>query len=179
MIEHKARLGIGTLVVSGETGGGNLSLANALLAKRDELLEHIAGEYAMCPYISNAWAAPVPELPSLVENDGYFLEVAMMGALAKVYDPTGANGSNPLAWPLRAQPDDLAGLPPHVISVNQLDPLRDEGLAYARKLLDAGVPVVSRTVNGTCHAGEMIFAAALPDVAAATIRDIKGFADSL
>jgi acetyl esterase/lipase len=179
MIEHKARLGIGTIVVSGESGGGNLTLATTLRAKRDGLLEHIDGVYAMCPYISNAWAAPPPELPSLVENDGYFLDVAMMGALAKVYDPTGAHATNPLAWPLRAQPDDLTGLPPHVISVNQLDPLRDEGLAYAGKLLDAGVPVVSRTVNGTCHAGEMIFAAALPDVAAATIRDIKGFADSL
>jgi acetyl esterase/lipase len=61
-----------------------------------------------------------------------------MGALAKLYDPTGDNATNPLAWPYHAQPSDLQGLPPHVISVNQLDPLRDEGLAYFRKLLDAG-----------------------------------------
>ena len=40
---------------------------------------------------------------------------------------------------MHATVDDLAGLPPHVISVNQLDPLRDEGLVYFRKLLDAGV----------------------------------------
>jgi acetyl esterase len=176
---RRAELGIGKVVVSGESGGGNLTLATVLRAKRDGLLDEIAGAYAMCPYISNAWSAPLPALASLFENDGYFLEVAMMGALARVYDPSGGHDTDPLAWPLHAAPDDLAGLPPHVISVNQLDPLRDEGLAYARKLLDAGVPVVSRTVNGTCHAGDLIFAAALPDVHAATLRDIKGFADSL
>jgi acetyl esterase len=177
--DQRAALGISSLIVSGESGGGNLTLATVLRAKRDGMLGEIAGAYAMCPYISNAWASPPAQLTSLFENDGYFLEVAMMGALARVYDPSGAHDTDPLAWPLHAVPDDLAGLPPHVISVNQLDPLRDEGLAYARKLLDAGVPVVSRTVNGTCHAGDLIFAAALPDVHAATLRDIKGFADSL
>jgi len=63
--------------------------------------------------------------------------------------------------------------------VNQLDPLRDEGLAYHRKLLASGVSSVSRTVNGTCHAGDCIFAEAMPDVYRATIRDIAGFANSL
>jgi hypothetical protein len=36
-----------------------------------------------------------------------------------------------------------------------------------------------RTVNGTCHAGDLIFEAAMPEVTAATVRDIKAFADSL
>ncbi len=177
--ERKQQLGISKLIVSGESGGGNLSLATVIKAKRDGLIEAIDGVYALCPYISGAYAAPPPELTSLFENDGYMLEVAMMGALARVYDPSGDHATNPLAWPLHAGSEDLAGLPPHVISVNQLDPLRDEGLAFARKLLDAGVPVVSRTVNGTCHGGDMIFAAAMPDVYQATIRDISGFARSL
>ena len=179
MIDHKTDLGISKLIVSGESGGGNLTLATVLRAKRDGLLDQIDGAYAMCPYISGAYAAPPAELTSLVENDGYMIETSMAGALVRVYDPSGEHATDPLAWPLHAGPDDLTGLPPHVISVNQLDPLRDEGLAYARKLLDAGVPVVSRTVNGTCHAGDMIFAAAMPDVFQATIRDIKGFADSV
>ena len=177
--EHRERLGISKIVVSGESGGGNLTLATTLRAKREGHLELIDGVYAQCPYISGAYATKPAELASLYENDGYFLACDNMGALAKVYDPDGENATNPLAWPYYATSDDLAGLPPHTISVNQLDPLRDEGLVYFRKLLDAGVRAVSRTVNGTCHAGDCIFRVAIPDVYLATIRDIKGFADSL
>jgi len=179
MSDNGASLGISKIVVSGESGGGNLSLATVLKAKQDGMLGQIAGVYAQCPYISNAYATRDPRLPSLYENDGYFLACDQMGALAKLYDPNGDNATNPLAWPYHAQLSDLEGLPPHVISVNQLDPLRDEGLAYFRKLLDAGVSAVARTVNGTCHAGDCLFQGAMPDVYAATIRDIKGFADSL
>jgi acetyl esterase len=177
--ERKGELGITTLVVSGESGGGNLTLATVLKAKRDGTLDAIDGVYAMCPYISGAYAAPPAELTSLHENDGYFIDCEMMGALVRLYDPAGEHVADPLAWPLHASDDDLAGLPPHVISVNELDPLRDEGVAYYRRLAAAGVRVACRTVNGTTHAGDMIFEAALPDVHAATIRDIKGFADSL
>ena len=156
-----------------------IKAATARAMNSSVLNPKIDGFYAQCPYISNAYATRAPELASLFENDGYFLCCAMMGALAKVYDPTGENATNPLAWPLFASRSDLEGLPPHVISVNELDPLRDEGLAYFRKLLHAGVNAVSRTVNGTCHAGDCIFGAAMPDVALATVRDLKGFADSL
>jgi acetyl esterase len=175
----KDRLGISKLIVSGESGGGNLTLATTLSAKRDGHVDLIDGVYAQCPYISNAYAVKLPELTSLYENDGFFLTCELSGAMAKVYDPTGENATNPLAWPYYATESDLEGLPPHVISVNQLDPLRDEGLAYFRKLLDAGVSAVSRTLNGTCHAGDCLLRGAMPDVYLATIRDIKGFADSL
>ncbi len=177
--DNKARLGIAKLVVSGESGGGNLTLATALQAKREGRLSQIDGVYAQCPYISNAYANPLPELTSLYENDGYFLSCEQMGVLAKVYDPNGDHATNPLAWPYHADPAELVGMPPHVISVNQLDPLRDEGLAYYRKLLTAGVATVGRTVNGTCHAGDCLFEAVMPDVYAATIRDIHGFAHAL
>lgn len=177
--EHRDELGVSTIVMSGESGGGNLSLATALLANREGWIDQIAGVYGQCPYISGAYADPPAELTSLVENDGYLLSCHDMGAMVRAYDPEGAHTADPLAWPLHAAESDLAGLPPHVISVNQLDPLRDEGLAYATKLARAGVSVVSRTVNGTCHAGDCLFRDALPEVYLATIRDISGFAHSL
>jgi acetyl esterase len=177
--KNKARLGISKLIISGESGGGNLTIATTLKAKADGHLNRIDGVYAQCPYISGLYADKDPALASLYENDDYFLAAPLMAIMTKVYDPTEANAKNPLAWPYHASVADLQGLPPHVISVNQLDPLRDEGLAYFRKLLDAGVRATSRTVNGTCHAGDCIFREALPDVYLGTIRDIKSFADSL
>jgi len=99
-----------------------------------------------------------------------------MGAL---YDPLAAHATDALCWPYHASDTELRGLPPHVISVNELDPLRDEGLGYWRRLVHNGVSAVGRTVAGTVHAGDVFFRAALPDVYAATIRDIHGFARQL
>ncbi|MDG2261471.1 MAG: alpha/beta hydrolase fold domain-containing protein [Actinomycetota bacterium] len=179
MIEQKAALGMSKIIIAGESGGGNLTLATTMKAKRDGVLDEVAGAYAMCPYISNSYAPKDPTLPSLYENDGFFLDVDMMGIIARLYSPDGSADADSLAWPLRATVDDLRGLPPHVISVNQLDPLRDEGLAYFAKLLEAGVSATSRTVNGTVHAGDLMFRAVMPDAFLATMRDVKGFADSL
>ena len=176
MADHAAELGISGVVVSGESGGGNLTLATVLKAKRDGRLADVAGAYAQCPFISNAYAEGDPDLPSLVENDGYGLSCALMASLSRLYDPAGEHARHPLAWPLHAGEDELEGLPPHVISVNELDPLRDEGLAYFRRLLRAGVSASSRTINGTSHAQDMVMRAAMPEVYLTTVRDIKGFA---
>ena len=176
---NRAELGISSIVVAGESGGGNLCIATALKAKQEGWLEQIDGVFAMCPYISGEYANPPAELLSLRENNGYMLDVEMMGALATVYDPTGAHATDPLAWPLHAQAGDLEGLPPHVISVNELDPLRDEGLAYFRKLAAAGVPAVGRTSHGTPHAGDQGFPDVVPEVYDDLIRAIYGFARSV
>jgi acetyl esterase len=177
--ENRAALGISKVVISGESGGGNLTLATTLKAKADGVLEYIDGVYAQCPYISGVYAEKNPALPSLYENDDYFLNCSMMGSMVRMYSPDGSADTDPLAWPYHATVEMLEGLPPHVISVNQLDPLRDEGLAYFQKLLAAGVSVSSRTVNGTCHAGDCLFRDAMPDVYLGTIRDINGFANNL
>lgn len=178
MHEHRESLGVSSLVVAGESGGGNLTLATSIRANRENRMDRIDGIYAMCPYISNAYAGKDQALPSMWENDGYFLRCDMMGTLASLYTPDDPQSDDPLAWPMHAAATDLRGLPPTVISVNELDPLRDEGLAFYRKVVAAGVPAVSRTVNGTTHAGDLIFRGFIPQVYAATIRDIVGFARS-
>jgi acetyl esterase/lipase len=73
----------------------------------------------------------------------------------------------------------MRGLPPHVISVNELDPMRDEGLDYYRRLLRAGVPAVGRMVAGTCHGGDLLFPGVMPEVFDTSVRDLSGFAKSL
>ena len=125
------------------------------------------------------YANPPGDLPSLRENDGYAgMSCSMMAGLARVYDLGGAPRSDPLAWPLHATAGDLGGLPPHIVSVNELDPLRDEGLAYYRKLAAAGIPAVARTVHGTNHGADMMFDLA-PEIANETLRSVVGFARSL
>ena len=47
------------------------------------------------------------------------------------------NNQNPLAWPGFANEEDVRGFPSTVISVNECDPLRDEGIAFYRLLLSA------------------------------------------
>ena len=173
-----AELGGSRIVISGESGGGNLTLATAVRAVREGWINEIAGVYAQCPYIMDP-RDTASALTSMRENDGYFLSEATLGLLAEVYDPEGKNASDATCWPWHATDDDLAAMPPTVISVNELDPLRDQGLAFYRRLADAGVQAAGRIVPGTCHAADVAFRAAIPDVYAATVRDISAFARSV
>lgn len=181
--EHRDELGITRIVLQGESGGANLALATTLKAKREGRLDRIDGVYAMVPYISGGYGwdreRKLRELPSMVENDGHYINCDMMDMLVAVYDPTGENAENPLCWPYFATEADVEGLPPHVISANELDPLRDEGIAYFRLLQRAGVPVVGRVNLGLTHAADMSFRQAVPEAYRATVRDIRGFADTL
>ncbi len=177
---NRSELGISKVVVQGESGGGNLALASTLKAKREGRLDAIDGVYASVPYISGGYgwdeARRAEELPSLVENNGMFLDCTMMDLLVAYY---GGEPTDPLVWPYFASTSDLEGLPPHVISVNELDPLRDEGIAFYRKLLAAGVPTTGKVNLGIVHGAEMIFSDAIPDVHDAAVDDIVAFAQRI
>jgi acetyl esterase/lipase len=160
------------IVVTGESGGGNLALAVGMKLKQDGDLGLIKGIYAMCPFIAGEW--PLPQNPSSSENEGIFISVQNNRA-AMAYGIDAFKARNPLAWPGFAQHADVAGLPPVVISVNECDPLRDEGIGFYRLLLGAGVPVRCRQVMGTCH-GIEILPVVCPDIARSTASDIADFA---
>ncbi len=81
---------------------------------------------------------------------------------------------NPLAWPGFATEDDVKGLVPTVISVNECDPLRDEGIDFYRTLMRAGVPARCRQVMGTIH-GTEVFSLACPDISRETAASIALF----
>jgi acetyl esterase/lipase len=173
LVAHADELGIDAahVVVAGESGGGNLTLATGLKLKVDGDLGLIRGLYAMCPYIAGSW--PQDRFPSSIENNGIFLDLHNnRGTMA--YGIEAFEAGNPLAWPSFATEDDVAGLVPTVISVNECDPLRDEGIEFYRLLLRAGVPARCRQVMGTIHGTEVI-ALACTDISRETAASIAQF----
>ncbi len=161
----------GHIVVAGESGGGNLTLATGLRLARDGDLGLIRGLYAMCPYIAGTW--PQDRFPSSTENNGLLIDLHNnRGAIG--YGIAELDNRNPLAWPMFATEDDVKEFPPTVISVNECDPLRDEGIEFYRLLLRAGVPARCRQVMGTVH-GTEIFSIACPDISYETAGSIAQF----
>ncbi len=158
------------VVVAGESGGGNLTLATGLKLHQDGDLALIRGLYALCPYIAGEW--PQDRYPSSVENEGIFLHLhnnrGRMGYGIEAFD-----AQNPLAWPAFATEDDVAGLVPTVISVNECDPLRDEGIEFYRLLLRAGVAARCRQAMGTIHGTEMSLVC--PDISREAAASIAQF----
>jgi acetyl esterase len=159
------------IIVSGESGGGNLTLATGLRLKREGRLDLITGLYALCPYIAGTW--PLDENPSSVENNGILLDLHNNNG-AMSYGIEELEKRNPLAWPSFAKGEDVVGLPPTMISVNECDPLRDEGIGFYRLLLREGVEARCRQVMGTMH-GTEIFPIACPEISQDTARSIAEF----
>jgi acetyl esterase len=171
--DHAADLGIDVnrIIVSGESGGGNLTLATGMKLKRDGELSLIRGLYAMCPYIAGEW--PQARFPSSIENNGILLDLhhnrGRMGYGIEAFEARDA-----LAWPSFATETDVADLVPTVVSVNEFDPLRDEGVEFHRLLLRAGVETRGRMNLGAVHGTELL-AIACPDISFETAASIAAF----
>jgi acetyl esterase len=172
--DHAAELKIDAtrVVIAGESGGGNLTLATGMKLLKDGDIGVVTGLYALCPYIAGEW--PQERFPSSIENNGIFLDLhnnrGKHGYGIEAFD-----AGNPLAWPSFATEDDVRGLPRVVVHVNECDPLRDEGLEFYRLCLAAGVPARARMSMGTMH-GTEVFPLVCPEISADTARDIAAFA---
>ena len=177
LIDHAADLGIdpASVIIAGESGGGNLTLATGMALLRAGDIGLVKGLYALCPYIAGEW--PQERFPSSIENEGILLSLHNNRG-RMTYGIDAFEAGDPLAWPSFATETDVAGLPPTFISVNECDPLRDEGIDFYRLLLRAGVNAQCRTVMGTIH-GTEIFATACPDVSYETAASIAHFLDSV
>jgi acetyl esterase len=131
------------LAVAGDSAGGNLAAAAALLAR--ERGPELRFQLLVYPVTDHGF-----DTPSYLENgEGYFLSAAMMRWFWQQYLEEPSHGADPLASPLRAA--DLAGLPPALVLTAEYDPLRDEGEVYAARLRDAGVPVTITRYAGMFH----------------------------
>jgi acetyl esterase len=144
--EHAAELGAdpARLAVGGDSAGGNLAAAVAMLA-RDRGGPSLTFQLLIYPVIEHDFGTP-----SYRDNaEGYGLSTKDMQWFWDLYLPGAAEGKEPYASPFRAP--SLAGLPPALVITAEYDVLRDEGEAYAEALRAAGVPATATRYEGMIH----------------------------
>jgi acetyl esterase/lipase len=132
------------IAVGGDSAGGNLAAVCALLA-RNEGHPRLAFQLLLYPC-----TAPEPETPSHRKfAEGYVLTRKTITWFYKQYVHGPKEHSDFRFAPLVA--DDLSSLPPALVLVAGFDPLRDEGVEYARRLIEAGNRVTLANYEGMIH----------------------------
>ena len=153
VLAHAEELGVdpARVGVAGESAGGGLAAALALLA-RDRGEHAVAFQHLTCPMLDDRTCTSLEPNPHTGEfiwtaHNNRFGWTALLGA-----EPGGPDVS-PYAAPARAT--DLSGLPPTYISTGGLDLFLEEDLDYARRLMRSGVPVELHVYPGAFHAFEL------------------------
>ena len=148
IVSQGARKGLDAkrLAVAGDSVGGNMAAVLAILAKQrgDVRFVHQSLYYPVTDAAQDS--ASYREFA-----DGPFLTARGMAWFWDAYLPQRDKRGDVTASPLRASREQLAGLPPALVIVDENDVLRDEGEAYARKLTEAGVRTTSVRYNGILH----------------------------
>lgn len=130
-------------ILGGESAGGNLAASLALRA-RDKGLP-VGGQVLIYPVTDGRMGSQ-----SYKEfGSGYMLEAEGMRNCYQAYAPDEATRLGPEVSVLLAE--DLAGLAPAFVATCEFDPLRDEGRAYAARLVEAGVDVRFKEYRGALH----------------------------
>ncbi len=134
------------LALAGDSVGGNMVAVTTLLAKQRggpkidlQLLFYPVTDVTFDPPSYRQFA------------EGPWLTREAMKWFWNAYAPDAQVRAEPTASPLRATLDQLRGQPPALVTTNEADVLRDEGEAYAHKLMAAGVRVTAVRYLGTIH----------------------------
>lgn len=142
--DNASALGIdqSRIAVGGDSAGGNLAAAVALaeiVPLRFQMLIYPAVDMSM-------------ESPSISENaNAPILTKSVMAWFVDHYMNGDADRANIKASPMVASDELLAKMPPAIVITAQYDPLRDEGEAYGKRLVENGVSVTISRYNGAFH----------------------------
>jgi acetyl esterase len=134
------------MAVAGDSVGGNMTAALALMASDRGDVRFV--QQSMYYPVTDA-AMDTGSYAQFAE--GYFLTAKAMAWFWDAYAPDIERRAEPYASPLRASDEQLAGLPPALVIVDEADVLRDEGEAYAARLRKAGVAVTTVRYDGITH----------------------------
>jgi acetyl esterase len=169
--EHGKPLNVDSsrMAVIGDSVGGNMTAAVTLLANQR------GGpglRYQVLLY-------PVTDASMSTESyakfaNGPWLTKPAMAWFWDAYAPKAEDREKILASPIRATKDELKGLPPALVVVDENDVLRDEGEAYARNLIGAGVGVTAVRYLATIHDFAMLNALADSEATKSAIRLAAG-----
>ncbi|HEX4987021.1 MAG TPA: alpha/beta hydrolase fold domain-containing protein [Burkholderiales bacterium] len=143
---HAAEFGgdAGRMAVGGDSAGGNLAAVVSILA-RDAAHPKLAFQLLIYPCV-----APEPETASHHRfKEGYILSRNSITWFYKQYLRSGKDAKDFRFAPLLC--DDLSALPPAFVLVAGYDPLRDEGIEYAKRLIEAGNQVRLANYEGAVH----------------------------
>ncbi|MDB5737757.1 MAG: lipase [Sphingomonas bacterium] len=130
-----------SLVLAGDSAGGTFTIVTAMALRDEPAAVPVIAQWALYPA-----ADLVTHYPSYAEfADGYLLTRDAIAWFAQNYAPDVTH------WRGSPMLGSLTGLPPALVTTASLDPIRDQGRAYAAALASAGVAVTFREAAGTIH----------------------------
>ncbi len=136
------------IIVAGDSAGGTLAAALCLMI-RDHKLKKPAAQALFYPSLDvRLRSESMKKYPDVPVCNGDSIR-----AYYKLCRPEEYYGSNDYRSPLEAE--SLTGLPEAFIETAEFDALHDDGIAYAKRLKDAGIDVTLNETKGTVHAFEM------------------------
>ncbi|HEY6253799.1 MAG TPA: alpha/beta hydrolase [Candidatus Angelobacter sp.] len=153
------------IAVAGESAGGNMATVVCMMAKQR------GGPKILAQVLFYPSAGGAPDFASRRQfAQGFYLTAETGRWFWRHYSGNNSIHTEPTACPLEASLEQLKGLPPALVITAECDILRDEGEAYARKLVRAGVPVTCTRYLGTLHGFNVASALATSSASRASLE---------